>query len=230
MAVTESFVATSLAWAFAIRAGVWRPRVRLRPGHAARPPRASAPPPAAPGMLVVAQGSIDSIVVGRQLGTEALGQYSLGYRFLFLPLDRLLDAIGGVLEPVLATLQDDLARFQDTLLRVERYVCALYVPLTIGDGRRRPRPRCGRLRAAVAARRSRPADPVAQRAAAGPGAAPRLRLRGPRPSAGRAGRDRRPGRPRRAGLDHRRPLRHRLGGRRLHRHRLAGRRRSASSS
>ena len=102
---------------------------------------ASAPPPAARACSLVAQGSIDSIVVGRQLGTDALGQYSLGYRFLFLPLDRLLDAIGGVLEPVLATLQDDKARFQDTLLRVERYVCALYVPLTLGHRRRRPRPR-----------------------------------------------------------------------------------------
>jgi O-antigen/teichoic acid export membrane protein len=131
MAVTESFVATGLAWAFATRAGVWRPQLvfdiailRDLVGFSA----------AASGtrLLVVAQGSVDSIVVGRQLGTEALGQYSLGYRFLFLPLEKLLDAIGGVLEPVLATLQDDVARFQDTLLRVERYVCALYVPLTIG--------------------------------------------------------------------------------------------------
>jgi len=37
-----------------------------------------------------------------------------------------------VLEPVLATLQEDVARFQETLVRGERYVCALYVPLTIG--------------------------------------------------------------------------------------------------
>jgi O-antigen/teichoic acid export membrane protein len=131
MAVTESFVATSLAWTFAMRAGVWRPRFSIHFGTLGDLLGFSA---AASGtrMLVVAQGSIDSIVVGRQLGAEALGQYSLGYRFLFLPLDRLLDAIGGVLEPVLATLQEDVARFQETLVRVERYVCALYVPLTIG--------------------------------------------------------------------------------------------------
>jgi PST family polysaccharide transporter len=131
MAVTESFVATSLAWTFATRAGVWRPRLSMHFGTLTDLLGFSA---AASGtrMLVVAQGSIDSIVVGRQLGAEALGQYSLGYRFLFLPLDRLLDAIGGVLEPVLATLQEDVARFQETLVRVERYVCALYVPLTIG--------------------------------------------------------------------------------------------------
>jgi O-antigen/teichoic acid export membrane protein len=131
MAVTESFVATSLAWAFAIRAGVWRPRLSF---HLATLRDLLGFSAAASGtrMLVVAQGSIDSIIVGRQLGADALGQYSLGYRFLFLPLDRLLDAIGGVLEPVLATLQEDVARFQETLVRVERYVCALYVPLTIG--------------------------------------------------------------------------------------------------
>jgi O-antigen/teichoic acid export membrane protein len=131
MAVTESFVATSLAWLFATRAGVWRPQLAFDVGTLGDLLGFSA---AASGtrLLVVAQGSIDSIVVGRQLGTEALGQYSLGYRFLFLPLEKLLDAIGGVLEPVLATLQDDADRFQDTLLRVERYVCALYVPLTIG--------------------------------------------------------------------------------------------------
>ncbi len=131
MAVTESFVATSLAWLFANRAGVWRPQLSFDVGTLGELLGFSA---AASGtrLLVVAQGSIDSIVVGRQLGTQALGQYSLGYRFLFLPLEKLLDAIGGVLEPVLATLQDDAERFQDTLLRVERYVCALYVPLTIG--------------------------------------------------------------------------------------------------
>src|SRR5204862_2070400 len=114
-----------------MRAGVWRPRVSF---HLATLKDLLGFSAAASGtrMLVVAQGSIDSIVVGRQLGAEALGQYSLGYRFLFLPLDRLLDAIGGVLEPVLAALQDDVARFQTTLLRVERYVCALYVPLTLG--------------------------------------------------------------------------------------------------
>jgi PST family polysaccharide transporter len=131
MAVTESFVATSLAWLFATRAGVWRPQLTFDLETLRELLGFSA---AASGtrLLVVAQGSVDSIVVGRQLGTEALGQYSLGYRFLFLPLEKLLDAIGGVLEPVLATLQDDADRFQDTLLRVERYVCALYVPLTIG--------------------------------------------------------------------------------------------------
>jgi O-antigen/teichoic acid export membrane protein len=131
MALTESFVATSLAWAFSTRARVWRPRLAADRRALSDLLGFSA---AASGtrMLLVAQGSIDSIVVGRQLGTDALGQYSLGYRFLFLPLDRLLDAIGGVLEPVLAALQDDKARFQATLLRVERYVCSLYLPLTLG--------------------------------------------------------------------------------------------------
>src|SRR5262249_17904568 len=124
MAVTESFVATSLAWLFATRAGVWRPPLAF---DLETLPALLRVRPAASGtrFLAVAPGSVDSIVVGRQLGTEALGQYSLGYRFLFLPLEKLLDAIGGVLEPVLATLQDDADRFQDTLLRVERYVCAL---------------------------------------------------------------------------------------------------------
>jgi polysaccharide transporter, PST family len=131
MAITESFFATSLAWVFAINKGVWRPAaswdipvLRDLLGFSA----------AASGtrLLIAAQSSIDSVVVGKELGTDALGLYSLGYRFLFLPLDRLLDAIGGVLEPVLATLQDDVRRFQGTLLRVESYVCALYVPLTLG--------------------------------------------------------------------------------------------------
>jgi len=131
MALTESFVATSLAWGFAARARVWRPRLAYDGGALHDILGFSA---AASGtrMLLVAQGNIDSIVVGRQLGTEALGQYSLGYRFLFIPLDRLLDAIGGVLEPVLAALQDEKQKFQDTLLRVERYVCAVYLPLTLG--------------------------------------------------------------------------------------------------
>src|SRR5207248_211325 len=107
----------------AMRARVWRPQLSLHRSTLADLLGFSVAA-SSTRMLIVAQGSIDSVIVGRQLGTEALGQYSLGYRFLFLPLDKLLDAIGGVLEPVLAALQDDVTRFQHTLLRVERYVCA----------------------------------------------------------------------------------------------------------
>ena len=131
MAIVESLFATSLAWRFSMRAGVWRPRLAMD-WPVLRDLLGFSAAASGTRMLIVAQGSIDTIVVGARLGTDALGQYSLGYRFLFLPLDKLLDAIGGVLEPVLATLQDEVARFQETLLRVERYVCALYVPLTLG--------------------------------------------------------------------------------------------------
>jgi polysaccharide transporter, PST family len=133
MAASEAFVATSLAWVFAIGAEVWRPRISLQM-RTLRELIGFGVPATGTRLLLVAQGSADILIVGGRLGATQLGRYSLGYRCLLLPLDRMLDALGGVLEPVLATLQDDRSRFQEMVLRAERHVCALYVPLVVGMG------------------------------------------------------------------------------------------------
>jgi PST family polysaccharide transporter len=133
MAVSESLVATSLAFVFAMRAKVWEPQISFDL-RALRELLGFGVPATGTRLLLVAQGSADILIVGGRLGATQLGRYSLGYRCLLLPLDRMLDALGGVLEPVLATLQKDLPRFRAMVVRVERHVCALYAPLVVGMG------------------------------------------------------------------------------------------------
>lgn len=130
-ALTEALIATSLAWVFAIRAGVWRPRLTwdLRPlrsvlGYSG----------AVTGNRLLFYGSrnIDNLIVGRVLGATALGFYGLAYRVMLFPIQRITDVIGSVALPAFAHLQTDLERLRSAYLRAVRALAAVIVPVTVG--------------------------------------------------------------------------------------------------
>ena len=130
-AVTEAVVATTLAWVFAISAGVWRPGVtwRLAPlkevlGYSG----------AVTGTRVLFYGSrnIDNLIVGRVLGTAALGYYGLAYRLMLFPIQRVTDVVSSVTLPAFARVQHDEPRLQQGYLRAVRYLTAVIVPVTVG--------------------------------------------------------------------------------------------------
>ena len=130
-ALTESVVATALAWAFAVRAGVWHPRVTwdLRPlrgvlGYSG----------AVTGnrLLIYGSRNVDNLIVGRVLGTAALGFYGLAYRVMLFPIQRVTDVIGSVTLPTFAAMQDNPTRTAAAYLRSVRYLAAVIVPLTAG--------------------------------------------------------------------------------------------------
>lgn len=130
-ALTEAIFATVLAWIFAIRAGVWRPRLTadLRPlrgvlGYSG----------AVTGNRLLFYGSrnVDNLIVGRFLGTVALGYYGLAYRVMLFPIQRVTDVIGSVTLPAFAALQDEPERVNVAYLRAVRYLAAVIVPLTVG--------------------------------------------------------------------------------------------------
>lgn len=74
----------------------------------------------------------DNVLVGRFLGSAALGAYSVAYNLMFLPLNRLILPIQETLFPAYARWQDDRQRLADIWLRVLRVVAAIVLPAMAG--------------------------------------------------------------------------------------------------
>lgn len=130
-AVSEAVIATSLAWVFAIRAGVWRPGwtfdlspLRSVLGYST----------AVTGNRLLFYGSrnVDNLIVGRVLGATALGFYGLAYRLMLFPIQRVTDVVSSVALPAFATLQDDRIRLASGYLRAVRALSAVVIPVTVG--------------------------------------------------------------------------------------------------
>jgi O-antigen/teichoic acid export membrane protein len=74
----------------------------------------------------------DSLLIGRFLGSSALGAYSLALNIMLLPFSRLVSPIQDVLFPAYSRWQDDRRRLAEVWLRVHRIVAALLVPAMLG--------------------------------------------------------------------------------------------------
>jgi O-antigen/teichoic acid export membrane protein len=83
-------------------------------------------------VLSYVKNNADNILVGRFLGSAALGTYAVAYNLMFLPLARLISPIQGTLFPVLSRWQDDLDRLANVWLRVVRLTTALLAPAMFG--------------------------------------------------------------------------------------------------
>lgn len=74
----------------------------------------------------------DNLLVGRLLGSSALGIYSIGYSVILIPLWRLADPIRNLLTPALAALQHDRERMRRVWLRGIRTTATLVFPAMAG--------------------------------------------------------------------------------------------------
>jgi O-antigen/teichoic acid export membrane protein len=74
----------------------------------------------------------DNLLVGRYLGTAALGIYALAYNVMFAPLARIAGPIQQVLIPAFSRLQDDTERLGRVWLRGSRLSAAVSVPAFLG--------------------------------------------------------------------------------------------------
>ena len=75
------------------------------------------------------QQNLDYFLIGRLLGQEALGIYSLAYRVIAFPQTRLTQVISKVTFPAFSSLQDDPSRLGRAYLNTVRYVSLLVFPL-----------------------------------------------------------------------------------------------------
>lgn len=74
----------------------------------------------------------DYLLIGRYLGAQDLGYYTLAYRILVFPLQNISAVVSRVMYPVLSTMQDDNKRFVLAYLRVVVAIALISFPLMMG--------------------------------------------------------------------------------------------------
>jgi O-antigen/teichoic acid export membrane protein len=122
-----AIVSTALLW----WAGSWRPQLRfsrasLRDmwgfsgnllGHR---------------LLFYVHRNADSILIGRVLGSAALGAYSVAYNVMLVPFTRIGGPLQQVLAPAFARLQDDRDKLAESWARAVRLIGLLAIPSLVG--------------------------------------------------------------------------------------------------
>ena len=74
----------------------------------------------------------DNLLIGRFLGTSALGLYSKSYGIMLLPLTMVSRSIGQVMFPMLSLIQDDKPRVARNYLRITRAIALITFPTMMG--------------------------------------------------------------------------------------------------
>jgi polysaccharide transporter, PST family len=131
MAITEAVVATALAWAFAMRAAVWRPAFAWERGRA-RALLGFGTYVAGYRVIGYGRENVDNILVGTVLGTTSLGLYSFAYRAIIAPLTKVVTVLGTTAFSLFSALQHDVAKVREGMAYATRYVTAVCFPLTAG--------------------------------------------------------------------------------------------------
>lgn len=75
--------------------------------------------------------NFDNILIGRVLGSTAIGVYSKAFALLTLPINQINVPFGDIVVPALSRLQGDSRQFRDFYLRSLRGLCTLVVPIVV---------------------------------------------------------------------------------------------------
>jgi PST family polysaccharide transporter len=76
--------------------------------------------------------NVDYLLIGRYLGAEALGYYTLAYRLMLYPSWNISGVIARVTFPAYVQMQDDDERFRDAHKYVSRMIAFVTFPLMLG--------------------------------------------------------------------------------------------------
>jgi O-antigen/teichoic acid export membrane protein len=76
--------------------------------------------------------NVDNFLIGRYLGSEALGYYDLAYRLMTFPMQAISAVFGKVMLPYYARAQDDLARFRQGFMRSATAIAFVTFPMMLG--------------------------------------------------------------------------------------------------
>ncbi len=74
----------------------------------------------------------DNLLIGRYLGSAALGIYARAYTILLLPVLQVSSVISNVMFPALSAIQDDVPRVREMYLSAIAVVSLVTFPLTLG--------------------------------------------------------------------------------------------------
>ncbi len=83
-------------------------------------------------LLFYVNRNADNLLIGRVLGSTALGMYALAYNLMLVPSSRLTWPVTDVLFPAFSEIQDDARRVAQAWFRVTRAIGAVTVPAMLG--------------------------------------------------------------------------------------------------
>ena len=76
--------------------------------------------------------NVDNLLIGRFLGSSALGLYSKAYSMMLFPLSNMSMVIGRVMFPAFSSIQEDIPRIRKLYLRITRNTALITFPLMLG--------------------------------------------------------------------------------------------------
>ena len=124
--LARSIVGTAIYWA----AVPWRPKIVFST-QTLRELLQFGLPAFISAMFSRGMTNIDYFVVGRWLGTEALGYYTLAFQLAVVPGQRLIGIVRSVTFPAFSEIQDNLRRLSDAFLEGIQHLFVVITPLTI---------------------------------------------------------------------------------------------------
>jgi O-antigen/teichoic acid export membrane protein len=124
--LTVTAASTILVW----RASHWRPRFMLSKRSVHELSRFSSWLVGS-RLLSYVNGNADNYLVGRYVGSAALGAYSIAYNVMLVPLTRLVSPVQQVFYPVLSRIREP-RRVGEVWLRSTRMVALITVPAFAG--------------------------------------------------------------------------------------------------
>ena len=125
--VTE-LVGTLMAW----QAYPWWPELKVLDPGAARQPLSDSVTMTYAQVLYVALVRVQDVIIGRFIGTAAVGQYRTAWRTVELISQGVIMPFTQVALPTLGRLQDDLPAFRKAYLRITAVCSAVAVPAIVG--------------------------------------------------------------------------------------------------
>jgi O-antigen/teichoic acid export membrane protein len=76
--------------------------------------------------------NVDNLLIGKVIGSSALGIYGTAYRILLLPLSLISHTIGQVLFPAFSTIQTDKNRISRAYLNITSVIALITFPMMMG--------------------------------------------------------------------------------------------------
>ncbi|MCU0269495.1 MAG: MOP flippase family protein [Acidimicrobiales bacterium] len=129
--VGEAVVMCVVSLWFALRSGIWTPRLGLD-RRSLRELFSFGAYASGYSAVYYTETHVDNLLIGRFLGPTALGYYDIAYRIMLLPIQKIADVVGNVLFPAFAAIQDDLPRVRTAFVRGVRDTALVCFPISLG--------------------------------------------------------------------------------------------------
>jgi O-antigen/teichoic acid export membrane protein len=86
------------------------------------------------GVVIYWSQNVDKLVIGRWIGSAALGIYSLADKLMRLPMASVTDVTTSVMFPALSSIQDDIESVRRAYLRATRMIALITFPAMVALG------------------------------------------------------------------------------------------------